>query len=87
MSDLVTRIGPGGRVVLPAAYRRALGLEAGDRVVLVLGEDAITVLSPGKALARAQEVVRRYVPQGTSLSSELIAERRREAAREEHGSS
>ena len=35
-----------------------------------------------KAIRRAQERVRRYVPEGVSLSDELIAERRAEARRE-----
>ncbi|MDH5579305.1 MAG: AbrB/MazE/SpoVT family DNA-binding domain-containing protein, partial [Betaproteobacteria bacterium] len=60
-----------------------LGLEPGDRVVLVLRQGEIVVFSPSRALARAQEVVRRYVPKGTSLAAELIRERRREAKRDE----
>lgn len=35
-----------------------------------------------KGIRRAQERVRRYVPEGVSLSDELIAERRAEARRE-----
>jgi hypothetical protein len=31
---------------------------------------------------RAQEIVRKHVPEGVSLADELIAERRAEAARE-----
>jgi hypothetical protein len=33
-------------------------------------------------IARAQALVCKYVPEGVSLADELIAERRREAARE-----
>ncbi len=36
-----------------------------------------------KGIRRAQELVRRYVPEGVSLSDELIAERRAEARRED----
>lgn len=36
-----------------------------------------------KAFRHAQERVRRYVPEGVSLSDELIAERRAEAQRED----
>lgn len=36
-----------------------------------------------EAIRRAQERVRRYVPEGVSLSDELIAERRAEARRED----
>ena len=36
-----------------------------------------------KAIRRAQERIRRYVPEGVSLADELIAERRAEARRED----
>ena len=36
-----------------------------------------------RAIRRAQEIVRRYVPPGRSLVDELIRERREEAQREE----
>ena len=36
-----------------------------------------------KAIRRAQECVRRYIPEGVNLSDELIAERRAEARRED----
>lgn len=36
-----------------------------------------------KGIRRAQERVRRYVPEGVSLADELIAERRAEARRED----
>lgn len=43
-------------------------------------EDKTTrVLTPREAIKRAQAVVRSYVPEGTSLSEELIADRRKEA--------
>jgi hypothetical protein len=39
-----------------------------------------------KAIQRAQELVRRYIPEGVSLSDELIAERRAAARREDEES-
>ena len=78
MKEITTRIGSGGRVVIPAAYRKALGVEPGDEVVMVLEDGEVRILSLKQAVARAQALVRRYVPEGTSLASELIAERREE---------
>lgn len=80
MSELKTKIGEGGRVVIPAAYRKALGLKPGDEVVLVLEEGEIRVMGARQAIVRAQALVRRYVPEGRSLSDELIQERREESA-------
>lgn len=81
MSELKTRISQDGRLVIPAAYRKALGLKPGDEVVLVLDEGELRVLGARQAIARAQALVRRYVPEGRPLSQELIQERREEAAR------
>jgi AbrB family looped-hinge helix DNA binding protein len=75
-----TTIREGGRLVIPAAYRKALGLKPGDAVLLVLDDDEIRVVSARRAIARAQALVRRYVPKDKSLSVELIRERQEEAA-------
>lgn len=77
-----TTVGQGGRLVIPAAYREALGLKEGDEVTLWMGEDELHVIPSDRVLKRAQALVRRYVPEGRSLVDELIAERRREASRE-----
>ena len=81
MSELKTKIGEGGRLVIPAAYRKALGLKPGDEVILALEEGEIRVLSTRQAIARAQTLVRRYIPEGRRLSEELIQERREETNR------
>ena len=77
------RVAEGGRIVIPAEYRKALGLKVGDEVILMLEGEEIHLLTLRQAIKRAQEMVRRYVPEGRSLSDELIAERRAEVEREE----
>jgi AbrB family looped-hinge helix DNA binding protein len=74
-----TIIGEGGRVVIPASYRKALGLKPGDEVLLVLEDGEIRLVSPRQAVAKAQTLVRRYVNRERSLSEELIQERREES--------
>jgi AbrB family looped-hinge helix DNA binding protein len=76
-----TTIREGGRLVIPAAYRKTLGLKPGDEVLLVLEDGEIRIVSTRQAIARAQTLVRRYVPRSRNLSEELIKERREEAAR------
>ena len=78
----MTHIGKGGRVVIPVAFRRALGLDVGDRVVAVLEDDAVRIMSPGLALERARRVLRQHIPADRDLVQELIDERREEASRE-----
>ncbi len=82
MTDIRSKITGGGRVVIPAEYRRALGLHDGDEVVLRLIDGEVRIISVREAIRRAQEIVRQYVPRGRSLADELIAERRQEARRE-----
>ena len=80
--DLVTRLSAGGRVVLPARFRRALGVKPGDELLMKLTDGHLRIQSREQARKRAQDFVARLVPKGVSLSAELIADRRREAARE-----
>jgi len=75
-------MGKGGRLVIPAAYRKALGLREGVEVVVRLEGDELRILTFRQALRRAQDVVGRHVPKGRSLAVELIAHRREEAKRE-----
>lgn len=78
-------VGPAGSVVIPAAFRQALGVKEGSEVQLQLEEDGIRIMPRSTVIRRVQERVRKYVPEGVSLVDELIAERRREAEREEQG--
>ncbi len=82
MTSIKTKIGQGGRVVVPAKYRKALDLKPGDDVILVLGDGEVRITTVKQAIRRAQQIVRRYVPEDRDLVSELIKERREEAARE-----
>jgi AbrB family looped-hinge helix DNA binding protein len=83
MSGRHVRIAAGGRVVIPAEFRKALGVEIGDDMVIELTNGELRLRSFDAALKRVQEIVRRYVPEDVSLADELIRERRAEAAREE----
>ena len=77
-----TRINENGRVVIPASFRKALGINAGDEVVLRIQDDELRITTLKRRLERAQRIVRKHVKPGTSLADELIAERR-QAARNE----
>jgi AbrB family looped-hinge helix DNA binding protein len=76
------RINENGRLVIPAAFRKALGIAAGDEVVLRIQDDELRITTQQKRIQRAQRRARRYIKPGESLVSELLAERR-EAAKNE----
>ncbi len=78
MIEFKTKLAEGGRIVIPAEYRQALGLHVGDELILRLENGEVRIFTTRQAIRRAQELVRRYIPQKRSLSDELIAERRRE---------
>jgi AbrB family looped-hinge helix DNA binding protein len=82
MARVMTKISEGGRIVIPAEYRKALEMDVGDMVILLLEEGVIRILTPHEAIRRAQSAVRAYIPEGSRLSDELIADRRREARSE-----
>jgi len=69
----------GGRVVIPAQYRRALDLKPGDQIVLLLSDGEVRLLVLREAVRQARRLVRHYIPEGRSLSEELIRDRRVEA--------
>jgi AbrB family looped-hinge helix DNA binding protein len=79
------RLGPDGRVVIPAAFRDVLSLKEGDVLFARLEGGEIHLLTPHAAMRRVQAMVREFVPEGVSLVDELIEDRRREAERENEG--
>ena len=79
MRDFKTKLGKGGGIFIPTGYRRELGLEPGDEIILHLDEEGLRLYTPAQTVARAQALVRRYVSEERSLSEELISERREEA--------
>jgi AbrB family looped-hinge helix DNA binding protein len=81
-SGTFVRINENGRVVIPASYRKALGIKAGDKVILRMEDDELRITTMKRRIERAQRLVRKYVKPGVSLVDELIAERREAAKRE-----
>jgi AbrB family looped-hinge helix DNA binding protein len=76
------RVNENGRVVIPASYRKALGIKAGDEVILRMEDDELRITTMKRRLERARRRIRQYVKPGVSLADELIAERRAAAKRE-----
>jgi AbrB family looped-hinge helix DNA binding protein len=75
-------VGPQGRLVVPAPLRRRLGIEAGDVLVARAQGDRLVLERRDAILARVRGRLA-AVPDDVSLVDELIAERRKEAKRED----
>ena len=76
------QVAAAGRIVIPSEVRSALGIEEGATLVGRLEDNQLVLETTAGAIARAQAMVRKYVPEGTDLSQELIADRRAEAERD-----
>jgi AbrB family looped-hinge helix DNA binding protein len=73
----------GGKLVIPASMRRAMGIARGDTVVVELLPDGELRVRPlASTIREAQEVVRKSVRPARSLADELMRERKRDAVRE-----
>ena len=78
-----TKLGKGGRIVIPSAYRKALKLREGDELILKLEDGEVRMYTRLQALRRAQRLVLRTATKGQgSVVDELIRERREDAQRE-----
>ncbi len=73
------RVNENGRVVIPAAFRKRLGIRLGDEVELRIEKDELRITTLRQNIARAHRLIRKHIKPGTSLASELIAERRQAA--------
>jgi AbrB family looped-hinge helix DNA binding protein len=81
MGDTTTvEVGPKGRVVIPAAIRRELGIGQGSQLVAMVEDGAVVLLPRSEVRRRLRGL---FAGIGTSLSAELLRERRRDAQRED----
>lgn len=88
MQTYTTRLEKSGRILIPAAVRRHLGLCQGSQVLVKVEESgALQVTSRSQALAKARQDVRKYIPAGRDLAQELIRDRRTEVEREDEEAS
>ena len=57
MLETRTILGKGGRLVIPAAYRKALGVVPGDELIVILEQGELRIMTPFQAVQRAQAMV------------------------------
>ncbi len=83
LAPIKVKLGPDGRIVIPAAFREVLGLKEGDTLIASIDQGELQLRTIQAAVRRAQAMLRQFVPEGVSLVDELIEDRRREVEREE----
>ena len=85
MKAIRTKLGKGGRVNIPAAFRQDLHLETGDDIILHMEDNVIYLTTAQQALRKLQNKVKSYINstgQNISLADELITMRGNEAKSE-----
>lgn len=81
-AEAKTRVNENGRVVIPASFRKALGINMGDEVLLRIEDDELRITTQQQRIRRAQRRARRYIKPGESLVDEFLAEQRHAAKSE-----
>jgi AbrB family looped-hinge helix DNA binding protein len=76
------KVTEGGRIVIPALMRKALGIKVGKNVTLVLDDQGLRVSTRESALRRIDELMKDKIDPNRSVVDEFIRERREEAANE-----
>jgi bifunctional DNA-binding transcriptional regulator/antitoxin component of YhaV-PrlF toxin-antitoxin module len=83
MAVISVRVEKSGRVLIPVAVRRQLGLKEGQSDLLLnIDETPVGVSTRAQGLARARHILAKYHRPGDDWTGELLAERRKEARRE-----
>jgi AbrB family looped-hinge helix DNA binding protein len=77
------KVGPKGRVLLPAAMRDALDLREGELITAWLKDSELRLYSHLHGLRKIRDEARALAESTGYASDELIAERRAEALKEE----
>ncbi|HEX6495924.1 MAG TPA: AbrB/MazE/SpoVT family DNA-binding domain-containing protein, partial [Acidobacteriaceae bacterium] len=81
LDDRVT-LNDNGRIVIPAAMRKALKVKPGDELLLHMEDGGIYVTTHAQRIRKAQELVRKRLGPNPDLVDGFIAERREAAKRE-----
>ncbi len=73
---LQVTITPNGRMSLPAAIRKRLGLEGGGAVLVEETADGVVLRTVDQAVARAQAIAKKYAGQPEASVDAFLANRR-----------
>ena len=75
-------VGSGGRIVIPAAMRKALGVDAGDEVLLFLEDGEVRISTRVGNIEKIRAMARAVIPDNVNVVDEFLKEKYAEAERE-----
>ena len=80
--DVMTKINDNGRIVIPAEFRRQMGLKPGDAVIMSLEGGILRIESQRAKIRKIQAEFKQFASSASRDSGDLVAERLEEARRE-----
>ena len=63
------QLGPGGRIVIPAVFRKAMQVKEGDRLMARVVDGELRLITPEMGIRKAQKMVRSLFPTVRALST------------------
>lgn len=73
------KIGEGGRLIIPAAYRKALDLHPGDELIIRIENGELRLFRQSQALQRIRAAVKKKMTKKINYVDEFLAERKRDS--------
>ncbi|MBK8458389.1 MAG: AbrB/MazE/SpoVT family DNA-binding domain-containing protein [Phyllobacteriaceae bacterium] len=70
------KLGEGGRFVIPAALREAMGVKPGDTLVMHVEDGELRVRNWREAIKRIQQMAQKYKRPGESVVDDFLRDRR-----------
>jgi bifunctional DNA-binding transcriptional regulator/antitoxin component of YhaV-PrlF toxin-antitoxin module len=83
LTHQAVELGAGGRLVIPAPMRAALGMKIGDRLTVQLDGNQLRIYTFQAGLRRAREIIGKYLPKGVDPVEDFLRWKREQAALEE----
>jgi bifunctional DNA-binding transcriptional regulator/antitoxin component of YhaV-PrlF toxin-antitoxin module len=76
-------LGAGGRLVIPAPMREALGMKIGERLTVQIDGNQLRIYTYEEGIRQAQAIVRKYLPKGVDPLEDFLRWKREQAALEQ----
>lgn len=79
MQQQHTRIGEGGRLIIPAVYRKALDLHPGDELIIRIENGELRLFRQSQALQRIRAAVKKTITKKINHVEEFLADRKQDS--------
>jgi len=82
MHEHHVKIGENGRLVIPAVYRKALGIHSGDELILRIQDGELRIFQQKLALQRARQLIQHKKQGNLSATDDFLEFRKQDTSKE-----